>query len=143
MELFCLQLSSVSFFACSPVRLGAQTQILPLYANKLMNRVSEEAPVVMKKLLKILVSKAAQFQRKTKGQQLKGKIVSEFFTLFHNFWHFFIIFPPGLSPSKQRVLAQGERKRRKDNKKKRANRCCTLVVARLSSSYVSNNAASS
>ena len=25
------------------------------------------------------------FQRKTKGQQLKGKIVSEFFTLFHNF----------------------------------------------------------
>ena len=72
-------------------------------------------------------------QRKTKGQQLKGKIVSEFFTLFHNFWHFFIIFPR-LSPSKQRVLAQGEQKRRKDNKKKRANRFCTLVVARLSSS---------
>ena len=73
-------------------------------------------------------------QRKTKGQQLKGKIVSEFFTLFHNFSHFFIIFPPGLSPSKQRALAQGEQKRRKDNKRKRANRFCTLVVARLSSS---------
>ena len=27
-------------------------------------------------------------QRKTKGQQPKGKIVSEFFTLFHNFSHF-------------------------------------------------------
>ena len=57
------------------------------------------------------------------------------FTLLHNFSHFFIIFPPGLSPSKQRVLAQGEQKRRKDNKKRRANRFCTLVVARLSSSY--------
>ena len=77
-------------------------------------------------------------QRKTKGQQLKGKIVSEFFTLFHNFSHFFRIFPPGLSPSKQRVLAQGEQKRRKDNKKNRTNRCCTLVVARLSSSCVSH-----
>ena len=74
-------------------------------------------------------------QRKTKGQQLKGKIVSEFFTLFRTCWHFFIIFPPGLSTSKQRALAQGEQKRRKDNKRKRANRFCTLVVARLSSSY--------
>ena len=73
-------------------------------------------------------------QGKTKGQQLKGKIVSEFFTLFHNFSHFFIIFPPGLSPSKQRVLAQGEQKIRKDNKKNWTNRFCTLVVARLSSS---------
>ena len=71
---------------------------------------------------------------KTEGQQLKGKIVSEFFTIFSTFSHFFIIFPPGLSPSKQRVLAQGEQKRRKDNKKNRTNRCCTLVVARLSSS---------
>ena len=34
---------------------------------------------------------------------------------FHNFSHFFIIFPPRLSPSKQRVWAQGEQKRRKDN----------------------------
>ena len=33
------------------------------------------------------------FQRKTKGQHLKGKIVSEIFTLFHNFSHFFIIIP--------------------------------------------------
>ena len=38
------------------------------------------------------------------------------------------MFPPGLSPSRQRVLAQGEQKRRKDNKKNRTNRCCTLVV---------------
>ena len=73
------------------------------------------------------------FQRKTKGQQLKGKIVSEFshfftFTLFRHF-------PPGLSPSKQRVLAQGEQKRRKDNKTNSTNGCCMLVVARLSSSY--------
>ena len=74
-------------------------------------------------------------QGKTKGQQLKGKIVSYFFALFGTFWHFFRIFPPGLSPSKQRVLAQGEQTRRKDNKRKRANRFCTLVVARLSSSY--------
>ena len=51
-----------------------------------------------------------QTQRETKGQQLKGKIVSEFS-------HFFILFPQGLSPSKQRILAQGEQKRRKDNKK--------------------------
>ena len=39
---------------------------------------------------------ADSIQRKTKGQQLKGKIVSEVFTLFHNFSHFFINFPPGL-----------------------------------------------
>ena len=51
-------------------------------------------------------------QRKTKGQPLKGKSVSEFFTLFHKFSHFsqiftlFHNFSPGLSPSKQRVLAQ-------------------------------------
>ena len=58
------------------------------------------------------------------------------FRLFHKFSRFFRIFPPGLSPSKQRVLAQGEQKRRKDNKRNRTSRCCTLVVARLSSSYV-------
>ena len=74
-------------------------------------------------------------ESKTKGQQLKGKIVSEIFTHFHNFSHFFIVFPQGLSLAKQRALAQGEQKRRKDNKKNRTNRCCTLVVARLSSSY--------
>ena len=75
-------------------------------------------------------------QRKTKGQQLKGKIV---FIIFGTFSHFFTLlhnFSPGtFFPSKQGVLAQGEQKRRKDNKKKRANRFCTLVVARLSSSY--------
>ena len=31
-------------------------------------------------------------QRKTKGQQLKGKIVRHFFTLFGTFWHFFTLF---------------------------------------------------
>ena len=65
---------------------------------------------------------------KIEGQQLKGKIVSEFFTLFQTFSHFFRIFPPGLSPSKYRVLAQGEQKRRKYNKKSRTNRCCTFVL---------------
>ena len=54
--------------------------------------------------------------------------------LVYTFSHFFRIFPQGLSPSKQRVLAEWEQKRRKDNKKNRTNRCCTLVVARLSSS---------
>ena len=57
------------------------------------------------------------------------------FTLFHTFPHFFRIFPPGLSPSKQRVLAQWQQKIRIMNKKNWTNRCCTLVVARLSSSY--------
>ena len=37
--------------------------------------------------------------RPYKGQQLKGKIVSEFS-------HIFRIFPPGLSPSNQGALAQ-------------------------------------
>ena len=73
-------------------------------------------------------------QGKTKGQQLKGKIVSNVLHTFRTFSHFFRIFPPGLSPSKQRVLAQWEQKRRKDNKKNWTNRCCTLVVARLASS---------
>ena len=55
--------------------------------------------------------------------------------LFRTFSHFFRIFPPGLFPSKQGVLAQSEQKRRTNNKKNWTNRCCTLVVARLSSSY--------
>ena len=99
------------------------------------------SPTWAKNVTKFLAKNFADFrpsisrnQRKTKGQQLKGKIVSEFFTLFRTFSHFFRIFPPGLSPSKQRVLAQSEQKRRKDNKKNWTNRCCTLVVARLSSS---------
>ena len=56
-------------------------------------------------------SKTQQFQRKIKGQQLKGKIVSEFLTLFHTFFTIFQNFPPGLSSSKRRALAQGEQKR--------------------------------
>ena len=50
-----------------------------------------------------LPAEESEFQGKTKGQQLKGKIVLEFFTLFRICSHFFRIFPPGLSPSKQRV----------------------------------------
>ena len=68
-------------------------------------------------------------QSKIKGQQLKGKLVSELVTLSHTF-------SPRTFPFKQRAWAQGEQKRRKDNKKNRTNRCCTLVVARLSSSYI-------
>ena len=74
-------------------------------------------------------------QGKTKGQQLKDKIVSELSTLFCTF-HTFPDFSPGPSPSKQMVLAQWKQKRRKDNKKNGTNRCCKLVVACLSSSYV-------
>ena len=42
-------------------------------------------------------------------------------------------FPQGLSPSKQRVLAQGEQKRRKENKKEKGKSilhvsCCTFVL---------------
>ena len=57
-------------------------------------------------------------QRITKGQQLKGKIVSEFFTFSQFFALFQKMFSPGLSPSKQRALAQGEQKRRKDKIKR-------------------------
>ena len=67
----------------------------------------------------------------TKGQNR----FRNFHTFSSEFSHIFRMFPPGLSPSKQRALAQGEQKRRKDNTKNRTNRCCTLVVARLSSSY--------
>ena len=81
-----------------------------------------------------------KIRRKLKGNNQRAKSfqkVSHFFALFHTFSDFFRTFPPGLSTSKQRVLAQLEQKRRKDNKKDRTNRCCTLVVARLSSSYKS------
>ena len=43
-----------------------------------------------------------RIQRKSQGQQLKGKIVSEMFTLFHNLSHIFRIFPSGLSPQKNK-----------------------------------------
>ena len=62
---------------------------------------------------------------KTKGQQLKGKIVS---ALFHTFPHFFTLFPLGLSLKIKLSL-----KRIKENKKKLTKPFCTLVVARLSS----------
>ena len=50
-------------------------------------------------------------QWKTKGQQLKGTIVSEFSHIVALFSHFFRIFPPGLSPSKQRGFWLNENKR--------------------------------
>ena len=95
-------------------------------------------------------------QRKTKGQQLKGKIVRHFFShfwpnlsaLFHTFWHFstrfhtfsefclqvlqeFFLEVRGFTT----VLAQRDEKRPKENKKKKTKPFCTLVVARLSSSH--------
>ena len=92
-----------------------------------------------------LFSKQRSSQRKTKGQQLKGKIVS---ALFHTFWHFpalfhtfsefFRIFPPGLFLKVKGFYYSFSSKRRKENKrekKKKTKSFCTLVVARLSSSY--------
>ena len=69
--------------------------------------------------------------RKTKGQQLKGKIVSALFShfLFHfstRVNHTFSEFSPRTS-LKIKAFSL-------DNKKKRTKPCCTLVVARLSSS---------
>ena len=89
----------------------------------------------------------SNLQRKTKGQQLKGKIVSalfhtfwQFSTHFHTFSEFFRIFPPRLffrikgfywcfSPKIRK-------EKKKENKKKKTKPFCTLVVARLSSSEI-------
>ena len=83
-------------------------------------------------------------QRKTKGHQLKGKIVSAlfrtfphfftllshlFFTLFRSFSHIFTLFPPGRSLKIKPFL-----RRTKENKKEKTKPFDTLVVARLSSS---------
>ena len=70
-----------------------------------------------------------QNQRKSKGQQLKGKIVS---ALFHTFWHFSTHYHQSFSEFflqdfflELRVLTtvfvQRDEKRIKDNKKKRPN----------------------
>ena len=85
-------------------------------------------------------------QKNTKGQQLKGKIVS---ALFHTFRHFstnfhifdrfskfflqdFILELRGFIT----VVVQRDEKIIKENKKKKIKSFCTLVVARLSSSKV-------
>ena len=80
-------------------------------------------------------------QRKTKGQQLKGKIVSALFhtfwhfsTLFHTFPDFFRIFPPGLFLRIKGFYCCFSSKIIKEKKKKETKPFCTLVVARLSSS---------
>ena len=80
-------------------------------------------------------------QRKTKGQQLQGKIVSEFFALFQ--WkthfshssHFFRIFPPRTFPFKTKGFSSRRTKEKKDNKKNREQdksmlyvSCCTFVL---------------
>ena len=52
-------------------------------------------------------------QRKIKGQQLKGKIVSEFFTLLHTFSEF----SPRTFPFKTKGFSSRRKKRRKDNKR--------------------------
>ena len=62
-------------------------------------------------------------REKTKGQQLKGKIVS---ALFQTFSHFFRILPPGLF-LKLRPFKE-------EQKEKDQTIYCTLVVACLSSS---------
>ena len=75
-------------------------------------------------------------EKKLKGNNQRAQSFHNFSHFFHNFSRFFRIFPPGLSPSKQRVSAQGEQKRetQRYNKKNGTNRFCTFVVARLSSS---------
>ena len=74
----------------------------------------------------------AFFQGKTKGQQLKGKSVSEIFSLFRTSEFF-----PRDFPLQNKGFHLTENKqRRKDKLKNGTNRCCTLVVARLSSSYL-------
>ena len=87
---------------------------------------------------------AEHTQRKTKGRQLGGKIVS---ALFHPFWHFsthFHTFFQSFSEFFLRdffvelrgfttVLAQRHKKGIKESKKKKTKPFCTLVVARLSS----------
>ena len=85
-------------------------------------------------------------QRKTKGKQLKGKIVS---APFHTFWHFFThshtfseffrVFPPGLflrikGFTFTAVSVKRDEKRIKENKKIKTKPFCTLVVAHLPSS---------
>ena len=83
-------------------------------------------------------------QRRTKGQQLNGKLVS---ALFHSFWHFsthfhtfsefFRAFPPGLSLSIRGVcycFSSKRLKRIEENKQTKTKPFCALVVARLSSS---------
>ena len=68
-------------------------------------------------------------QRKTKGQQLKGKIVSAlfhtFFALIHTLFFFSSPLPLKIKPFLKRI---------KENKNKKTKPFCTLVVARLSSS---------
>ena len=87
--------------------------------------------------MKVLFFRLCSFQRNIKGQQLKGKIVSEFFTLFHTFFTLFQNFPPRTFPFKTKGFSSRRTKEKKrNNKKNRTNRCCTLVVARLSSSVL-------
>ena len=76
-------------------------------------------------------------QGKTKGQQLKGKIVSDVFALFLTIFRTFSEFSPQDIPLETKGFSSmgTKEKKRKDNKKNRTNRCCTLVVARLSCSY--------
>ena len=88
-----------------------------------------------------------QTQRKTKGQQLKGKSVSApfFFVFFRTFWHFSTLFRtfPKIFLQDFFLDLKGfcccfsskRRKDNKENKKKMTKPFCTLVVARLFSSY--------
>ena len=72
-----------------------------------------------------------KFSEKTKGQQLKGKIVSAFFTLFPHFsTHFLTIFQ-SLSPRAFLKLEAFLKRIKRKNQP-----FCTLVVANLFSSNV-------
>ena len=73
-----------------------------------------------------IAAATAENQRKTKGQQLKGKIV---LALVHTFPHFSTLFQ-NFSPRTFLIIKAFL----KDNKKKKTKPFCTFVVARLSSS---------
>ena len=53
------------------------------------------------------------FQRKTKGQQLKGKIVSEFFTFFHELFRTFSEFFPQDFPLQKKGFSARRTKEKK------------------------------
>ena len=73
-------------------------------------------------------------QRKTKGQQLKGKIVSEIFTLFQSFFFtLFQNFPPGTFVFKTKGFSSMRTKEKKRYQKEQDKSmlhvsCCTFVL---------------
>ena len=78
-------------------------------------------------------------QRKTKGQQLKGKIVRHFLALFGTFPHFFALFLQDFFVELRGftiVLVRRKEKIIKENKKEKDQTilhvsCCTFVLLRF------------